>query len=148
MLRLTLPLPPSVNHAYRPGLTREGKATIRKREAPKKWEEKAGKLILKARTDQNRTSEERSKLKGKGIEPPIVLEAWFYSDQKGRWDADNRCKLLQDLLSRILGFDDSLITDVFLHKRFDAANPRCEVALLDGPRAVEMASFPSLAYNV
>lgn len=127
-IRATLPLPPSINHMYRPG----SKPGARyKTDEAKAWEQEAAWRFAMTAGE---------KLPARRLKAPLFFEAWFYFPDHRRRDADNRCKALQDLLARAIGFDDSDITDVVLHKRIDKESPRCEVALLEMPQTHEDAS--------
>lgn len=126
------PLPPSTNHLYATG--KDGKR--HKTKAARDYEEDVLKTVLAASGDRSRPVEDRVKLHREFV-APIALEAWVYFAQKRkRQDLSNRLKLLEDTLAKAFGFDDSLITELVLHKRFDASNPRCEVVLVDDVRKV------------
>lgn len=50
-------------------------------------------------------------------EAPYALDVWVYLKNDRRTDGDNRMKAAQDVLSKTLGFDDSVIVDTCVHTR-------------------------------
>jgi crossover junction endodeoxyribonuclease RusA len=121
-------LPPSINHMYRPG----SKPGARyKTDEAKAWELEAAWDFAKTVTPN---------LPARRLKAPLLFEAWFYFPDRRRTDADNRVKIVQDLVARAVGFDDSDIRDVVLHKRIDRDNPRCEVMLREMPESYEDGS--------
>ena len=88
MIRLSLPLPPSVNHTYLH--TRRG-------------------VILSERA---RSYRDAVGWQCKGLEVPaagpLVLRVWI----GGRGDLDNRLKQLQDAIAAGLGFNDARIAEL------------------------------------
>lgn len=123
MIRLTLPLPPSVNKRF---TVKNGR--IIKTQVTKDYERDAAKAIMVASSDRSIPVEERVKLH-KHPEGPLHLEVHFYFPDNRRRDGDNHLKVVQDVISRALDFDDSKITDGTWRKRIDRSNPRCEVVL-------------------
>lgn len=56
---------------------------------------------------------------------PLTVEIWFYRASRARVDADNLSKAVLDSLNRIVYADDQQVADLYLHKRYDKAAPRC-----------------------
>lgn len=119
MIRLTLPLPPSVNQMYKLKVV-AGVAGKYKTRATKHFEADAGNEILVQRVGQPSID----KLVG-----DLRMTVYLYFKDQRRKDADNQIKSLQDSISRTLGFDDSRIGELHVYRRFDKSNPRAEVQL-------------------
>lgn len=139
MIKLTLPVPPSVNNMYRSGKpSRKGMSRGRgarfKTSEAKAFEREAMKVIVGASGNRNLPIDQRVKLHAK-LASPLLMDVTFFFPDLRRRDADNCCKLVQDVVARAFGFDDSEIYDAFLHKRLDRENPRCEVILLEAEDA-------------
>ena len=88
MNRLSLPLPPSVNHSY----LRRGKATF-KTDAAKAWQTEAKYRI-------------RAWYKGPLRKEKTILNIWVFWNDGRRRDTDNIMKLLNDSLTGIVWVDD------------------------------------------
>jgi Holliday junction resolvase RusA-like endonuclease len=113
-MKLTLPMCPiGGNHAY----FTKGRIRIRDSRLVD-WERDCLKELLQYR---------------KLIQHPIIdFDVWFYFQKpyKKRNDIDSRVKATLDMLGKAEWFDDdSDITDLFLHKRFDLEKPRIEIEL-------------------
>jgi Holliday junction resolvase RusA-like endonuclease len=121
-LRLTVPVPPSLNNAYTNGkghgrrvLSKEGrdyKATI------------AQLLLCRAHPVGG------FELAINQPKPRIGMhiKLWFATRQ--RRDISNCVKLLEDALSEGLGFDDCAVDKLYVERAgYDAAQPRCEVVI-------------------
>lgn len=93
--RLVLPVPPSVNHLFATGFTREGKPVRVKSEAYQAWIREAG---YGARWE--RLSED----KGNGIRWRCEIVAYGLPDER---DVDNICKPVLDLICAITGLRDN-----------------------------------------
>lgn len=115
MIRLTVPLPPSANAMYRSQVI-QGKPRPVKSAAYRSYETLCGMVIL---------------AHGKQTVPPgpLSFTAWFYFADRRRRDVDNNQKCLQDVVSRTLGFDDSLIQEVHAYRLYDKSTPRCEIEI-------------------
>lgn len=127
MIRLTLPLPISANMMYR---TNPKTGKPQKTRAAKSYEKEVQKAILIASRDRLIPVEDRIKLYEE-LELPLLMDVTFYFPDKRKRDCDNANKAVQDCIARAFGFDDTNIFDVFLHKRLDRENPRCEVVLFE-----------------
>lgn len=112
---LTVPLPPSANAMYRSQVI-QGKPRPVKSAAYRSYETLCGMTIL---------------AHGKQTVPsgPLSFTAWFFFGNRRRHDADNQIKAVQDVVSRTLGFDDSLIQEVHAYRRYDKSAPRCEIEI-------------------
>lgn len=115
VVRLTLPLPPSVNSMYR-AVGRRDSAIVTKSSKARLYEQDAGNIIL---------AQGRPKVPDGPLSVSIV---YHLPDAKKR-DVDNLQKAVIDVLSRVLGFDDSVIVDLHAYKRIDRGDPRCEVSI-------------------
>lgn len=134
MIKLTLPLPISANMMYRTNPT-TGKP--QKTRAAKSYEKEVQKVILIASRDRSIPVEGRVKLYEE-LELPLLMDVTFYFPDLRKRDCDNANKAVQDCVARAFGFDDSNIFDVFLHKRLDRENPRCEVVLYEVEEARDL----------
>jgi len=121
VLKLTIPVPPSLNNAYatfkgRRLLSREGRAF------------KEGVKTQVLFEQRRRISAEGRWGCTRGDRLSLVMEVYFRDAR--RRDLSNLVKLAEDALAESLGFDDSAV--VVLHverKENDKSNPRCEVRL-------------------
>ena len=118
MIRLTLPIPPSTNTAYRNTRDRGGRALTNKAR-----NYKSAVQIL--------TSVEARKQKWQYKDERLGLSIAFYFPNKRRHDLGNCEKLLVDSIAKALNFDDAVIDKLYLERRApDAREPRCEVTLI------------------
>ena len=115
-LRFTVPGPPIPKarprlarngHTYTPGSTRAFEATVRAY---------AYQALGKASLTW-------------GMLGDFAVELTFYLPDKRRKDLDNLAKGVADSLNGVIWQDDSQITDLSIHKRFDAKRPRTEVVI-------------------
>jgi Holliday junction resolvase RusA-like endonuclease len=115
-LRFTIPGPPIPKarprlarngHTYTPGSTRAFEATVRA-------------YAYQALGKANLTW---------GMLGDFAVELAFYLPDKRRKDCDNLGKGVADALNGVIWQDDSQITDMSIHKRFDAKRPRTEVVI-------------------
>lgn len=136
MIRLTLPLPISANMMYR---TNPKTGKPQKTRAAKSYEKEVQKVILIASRDRSIPVEGRVKLYEE-LELPLLMDVTFYFPDLRKRDCDNANKAVQDCVARAFGFDDSNIFDVFLHKRLDRENPRCEVVLFEAHNAAVLTA--------
>jgi len=121
-LTLTVPVPPSLNHAYTNGrghgrrvLSKEGrdyKATV------------AELMLCRARPAGG------FELAINQPKPRIGMHLRLWFSNRQRRDITNCVKLLEDALSEALGFDDCNVDRLFVERAgYDAAQPRCEVVI-------------------
>lgn len=132
ILRLTLPLAPSLNNAY------ENQA--RGRRLSNEGARYKRQTVLVARTlshAQDWTYEPGQRL-------AIAMRFWFPSAQSNAVsDIDNRFKLAGDALATALGYNDNVVDLIRLERAgVDTTNPRCEVAIkvLEAPEPVRRAA--------
>lgn len=119
-LRLSLPLPPSVNSQY---------ATVGRRRV----------LSADARSFNRDVDKAIALLRGKGGLEPAVERSFgrsllgvyldYYFETPHRRDLDGGLKITLDALGRALGFDDRSVVDLHLSKRIDPLQPRVEVEI-------------------
>lgn len=119
-LTVTLPVPPSLNHAY---VNRKGGGKALNAEM-RKWKMDAGLLLNNALQLSNFTL------------PPcrlvVLLEVWFKEDNKR--DVDNVMKLSIDSVAVAVGFNDKIVVaPLALLRGIDKSNPRIVVTLLPVP---------------
>ncbi|GMA59713.1 RusA family crossover junction endodeoxyribonuclease [Alicyclobacillus fastidiosus] len=118
--RLVLPLPPSVNHAYR-NFTKCGrrmrvptpKALAFKKEAA--WEAKAWMMARRQQMVPNGTK--------------VALKVWYFWGDRRRHDQDNPLKLLQDALTGVVWEDDRWVLPQVMDFDVDKQNPRLEIEI-------------------
>lgn len=119
--RLILPLPPSVNHAYRNFTTPQkrrmrvltSKAKAFKEEAEwrtKAWMQKTGWIMPNS---------------GK----KVIVRIWVFWKSNQRRDTDNIMKLLLDSMKEIAFWDDRMVLPRVMDFAVDKGNPRIEVEL-------------------
>ena len=115
--RLILPIPPSVNHAYRNVAVhrriKTGKAKVYIAEAgwmAKTWARKVG-------------------WTPPPLPIPVVMSIWIYWPDKRRRDPDNLLKILLDSLAGVLYFDDKVVWPQVCGVSVDRQRPRLEVEI-------------------
>lgn len=108
-MRLTLPIPPSVNQCYR-----RSARGIYKTDIASVWQTSAGWLAKQWH-------------KGQPIDTKCVLNVWVWWPDKRRRDLDNLCKLTLDALTGIVWTDDHLVLTRFQDYSIDKGNPRMEI---------------------
>ena len=114
MLAIRAPLPPTTNNLYFVGQRRLVLSS-----AGKNYKEHVGWLTREA-----------MRVPGSWpIQPPYAVSVHFYLENRRRRDVDGSSKVLIDGIFAALGVDDSLISDLDLHKRYDKANPRADVVV-------------------
>jgi len=118
LIRLNLPLPPTVNHGHRPN-GRGGRLLTDKAKAFREivW-------LAWVQQPHRRT-----------IEGPVLLKVELTPANKARFDIDNRLKHLLDALQNCLVFnDDHQITDIWLRKVDPKRPGGCVVEITDVAR--------------
>lgn len=121
MNRLILPIPPSINHAYRNFMHPSGRrmrvptaeAERFKSEAgwtAKAWRQHTGQVMVPS-------------------DKKVAVRIWYYWANARRRDTDNPLKLLQDSLTGILWEDDRSVLPQVMDFTVDRANPRVEIEL-------------------
>lgn len=123
---LTLPLAPSVNHAYRSAII-GGKS---RRVATAKVKEYKADVAVKARMQRARL-----------LDGEVSLSLAVYFPDRRRRDLSNVVKVCEDSLTGICYRDDSQIHHMELVKRYDRGNPRIELTV----RPYAAASLPAAA---
>ncbi len=119
-LKLSLPLPPSVNNQY----VSVGRRRVLSKEA-QQFKRDVAKLVAGLR--------ERGELSA-GQERAVAEELLgvyltFYFTTPMRRDLDGGLKIALDALAEALGFDDRAVVDLHLTKQIDPLRPRLEVEL-------------------
>ncbi len=119
-IRLTLPLPPSVNQQY---VMRQGRRV----------------LSAEARRYKSAALRRIEALRRDGAIPEALLQRFreahwgiyveFYFETPTRRDLDNGFKIAQDVVAEGLGLNDNRVVDIHLSKRLDPLRPRIEVVV-------------------
>ncbi|TAL12622.1 MAG: RusA family crossover junction endodeoxyribonuclease [Nitrospirae bacterium] len=120
LLRLLLPVPPSINHHY---ATVNGRRVLSA--AGRRFKALVGQEVLCALSKQ---AGGRGLLAGQS-DAPLALDLRFYFVSELRRDIDGGLKITQDAVCEALGINDNRIVEVTLRKDRDAAAPRMELAL-------------------
>jgi len=116
LIRLKLPIPPSVNHIYRRG--RNGQ--VYKSASAREFQDAVTLAVYELW--------EREEIRV--VQIPLRLQVRWVLTSRRRWDIDNGCKLLLDSLAACFHFDDNDVVDLRLTKVYEKGGvPRCEVAL-------------------
>src|SRR5215216_3805986 len=119
-LRLTLPLPPSVNNQY---------VTVGRRRVLSKpaqtFNKDVAKVVERARRDGVIVPAMEDALK----DALIGVYLTFYFETPNRRDLDGGLKIALDALCRALGIDDRVVVDLHLTKRIDPLHPHLDVEL-------------------
>ena len=118
MIKLTLPLPPSVNTYYKHHCKFKHHATMYIGKEGKEFRQKVNEIV------RNNNADVRANL-------PLRLEVKIFYKTNHRNDLDNRMKPLQDALTHALVWeDDSLIDELHIYRGdIDSKNPRVEVQI-------------------
>lgn len=120
LLRLVLPIPPSINHHY---ATVNGRRVLSA--AGRRFKALVGQEVLCALSTHTGG---RGLLAGQSI-APLALDLRFYFVSELRRDIDGGLKITQDAVCEALGINDNRIVEVTLRKDRDAVAPRMELAL-------------------
>jgi len=119
-LRLTLPLPPSINSQY----VTVGRRRVLSKEA-KSFKTDVRKLINRLRTSGKIPVQTEAGLQGSLLGVYLT----FHFETPYRRDLDGGLKIALDSLGEALGFDDRMVVDLHLIKQMDTLNPRLEVEI-------------------
>lgn len=120
LLRLMLPIPPSINHHY---ATVNGRRVLSA--AGRRFKALVGQEVLCA---LSKHAGGRGLLAGRS-NAPLALDLRFYFASELRRDIDGGLKITQDAVCEALGINDNRIVEVALRKDRDAVAPRMELAL-------------------
>jgi Holliday junction resolvase RusA-like endonuclease len=115
ILRLTLPVAPSLNNLYP-----TNRATGKRFKAPaaRDYAAEAVPRIREAMHQQQFYPADDARL-------GIICRVWFKTDRR---DLDNSQKLVQDAIATALGIDDRQVDYIEIHRMsLDLQHPRCEV---------------------
>ncbi len=117
MLRLTVPLPPSLNNAYFTD-KRTGRRVLG-------TEGRRYKKLIIGMVQQTRFAQVQRPKTTK-----YKLHFVFYFPDNRRTDLSNRPKLLEDAVAEACSFDDSQVVDIHIQRGpNDPQRPRCEVSI-------------------
>ncbi|CAA9571599.1 MAG: endodeoxyribonuclease RusA [uncultured Thermomicrobiales bacterium] len=119
-MRITLPLPPSVNNQY----ATVGNRRVLSKEAAR-FKRTVKQTFLGAIGDAALGAGERERLQAGFL--GLYLDFYFATPLKR--DLDGGLKITQDALCEALGLDDRRVVDIHLVKRIDPLRPRVEVEL-------------------
>jgi crossover junction endodeoxyribonuclease RusA len=119
-LRLTLPLPPSINNQY----VTVGRRRILSKEA-KTFKRDVRKLIDRLRLSGKIPPTIEAELQGSLLGAYLI----FHFETPFRRDLDGGLKIALDSVAEALGIDDRMVVDLHLVKQMDTLNPRLEVEL-------------------
>ncbi len=109
MIFLTLPMPPSVNHAYARGHN--------------------GRVYLTPEAQSFKALAWAATFGVAHVEPPVRVYIRMVVVNQRKRDIDNICKLCLDSV-KFLGFDDNDIVDLHIHNDLDRGGiPRLEVKI-------------------
>ncbi len=125
LLRLVLPIPPSINHHY---ATVNGRRVLSA--AGRRFKILVGQEVICALA-------KRSGRRFRAVQNgnPLALDLRFYFASELRRDIDGGLKITQDAVCEALGINDNRIVEVTLRKERDAVTPRMELALRSCPHA-------------
>ena len=119
--RVTLPVPPSVNHLYRNFTTKDGRRMRVHTPQAKAWFTAAGVHIVNERNFLRHNTPWDEK---------VVMDYWVFWPTHRERDCDNILKAMQDaLVEHGIVASDSLILPRAQDFELDRKNPRVEVVL-------------------
>ena len=120
-VRLTLPMPPSINEQY--VVVGKRKRVLSKTASA--WKKDATKVISMLR-DRSTISPVEEKALANAL---LGVYMTFYFETPMRRDLDGGLKIALDTLATNLGFDDRAVVDLHLTKQIDPLHPRLEVEI-------------------
>jgi crossover junction endodeoxyribonuclease RusA len=120
-VRLTLPLPPSINAQY--AVVGKRKRVLTK--VASTWKKDATKVIAMLR-DKSAISPVEERALGNNL---LGVYMTFYFTTPMRRDLDGGLKIALDTIATSLGFDDRNVVDLHLTKQIDPLHPRLEVEI-------------------
>jgi crossover junction endodeoxyribonuclease RusA len=118
--RVTLPVPPSVNHQY---ATVNGRRLLSS--AGRAYKTYVGQQVWLALVQSPTKCSFRERFQA----GPLALSIRFFFASALRRDLDGGLKIAQDAVCEGLGVNDNRIIETHLYKQVDKANPRIEVTL-------------------
>ena len=124
--RVTLTIPPSVNHCYVRRAKVYYKGGVRKRRMMNVLSKDAERWMAEAR-DRNLAALQAATGWEVTDKKKIVVEMWVYWPDKRRRDAHNLLKLLADSLEGFVCVDDKMMLIRIMDFGYDKENPRVEV---------------------
>jgi crossover junction endodeoxyribonuclease RusA len=118
--KITLPVPPSINHQY---ATVNGRRLLSA--AGRAYKTYVGQQVWLALAQ----SSSRFSLRDRLQSGPLALTIRFFFASALRRDLDGGLKIAQDAICQGLGLNDNRIIETHLYKQVDKADPRMEVSL-------------------
>ncbi|MBX3237796.1 MAG: RusA family crossover junction endodeoxyribonuclease [Nitrospiraceae bacterium] len=119
-VRLTLPVPPSVNHQY---ATVNGRRLLSAR--GRTFKDLVGQQILLALAQSGHRDTLRQRLQGSRL----ALSVRFFFASALRRDVDGGLKITQDAICEHLGVNDNRVVELHVYKHQDRDHPRMELQL-------------------
>lgn len=119
-IKVTLPVPPSINHQY---ATVNGRRLLSS--AGRTYKTYVSQYVWLALAQ----SPVRSSLHNRLRSGPLTLSIRFFFASALRRDLDGGLKIAQDAVCEGLGLNDNRIIETHLYKHVDKADPRIEVSL-------------------
>ncbi len=119
-IKVTLPVPPSINHQY---ATVNGRRLLSS--AGRTYKTYVGQYVWLALAQ----SPVKSSLHNRLRSGPLALSIRFFFASALRRDLDGGLKIAQDAVCEGLGLNDNRIIETHLYKHVDKADPRIEVSL-------------------
>lgn len=120
ILRLALPLPPSINEQYATVNGHRVSTVVAKR-----FKEAVRKKIQELQRNGQLAPEAQEQLRAGYLALLLV----FYFETPLKRDLDGGLKIAQDALCSALGLNDNRVVDIHLTKYIDPLHPRLEVEL-------------------
>ncbi len=121
LLRVTLPLPPSINEQYATTPDGHRVSTVVARRFKQQVKE-----ALRSKEQQGILTPELLQRFRRGY---LALSLEFYFATPFQRDLDNGLKITQDALCKYLGANDNRVVDIHLTKRIDPLHPHLDVEL-------------------
>ena len=121
LLRVTLPLPPSINEQYATIADGRRVSTVAARRFKRQVKD-----VLRSKEQQENLTEE---LLQRFRQDYLALSLVFYFPTPLQRDLDNGLKITLDALCECLGANDNRVVDIHLTKRIDPLHPHLDVEL-------------------
>ena len=121
LLRVTLPLPPSINEQY--ATIADGRRVSTA--AARRFKRQVNDALRSLERQGSLTEELRERLR----QDYLALSLTFYFETPLKRDLDGGLKITQDALCDYFGANDNRVVDIHLSKRIDPLHPHLDVEL-------------------
>jgi crossover junction endodeoxyribonuclease RusA len=132
----SLPLPPSVNHAYQIVRSRRGAMRMVATSTLRRFKWEALAWLVRASICNEDVMRALYERRGKS---PLGVELRLYLPYLWRQDLDDPVRAALDAAFDYLGLSDNQVVDLHVQKFLDASNPRAEIEIYCRPDALSLS---------